>query len=501
MAERCPMFSYLMQLISRFHSKPVQTVVLAGLVTIIAAVLLASLVNWLRRRNQDRPETWAGLLVASIGNVLKVLVGLGLLVVMCMYLDFQSDEFARQRGGTSQRNYESVMTIWGRPHVQRELSCKLMYETVEYYDKDGMEIDADKLKATSQPVGFRKQTIKHIVPGNPIISAEHTFDIAANYREKGGAFYPGFDVNGSFTYKFVSFADRDLDADFTFPLPRRQGLVDQIQVTLNGKPLKQKLLISETSLRWRMPVKSGVAHDLAISYHSRGLNDLRFEPGAGRELGKYRLTMICRDIEKDRINYPVGCMTPTEPMTQTTIKNADGKDIPVTTLTWNLDKAVTRLGMGFILPKKTQPGYYVARVLAGAPWGLTLLLAVVVAMFLATGDRLRGLPIAILAGGYMLYYLLMAHIGDYKPGLTGGMIIAGLVLMALEAAFLLVWCHRFQAISALGLLGVFCLAYPLIRISDYEGLLLTSLYVALFAWIIALLIAFRSRRRTEPDES
>lgn len=493
MAGKYPMFSYLTQLIYRFHSKPVQTVALAGLVTIIAAVLLASLVSWLRRRNQDRPETWAGLLVASIGNVLKVLIGLGLLVIMCIYLDFQSDEFARQRGGTSQRNYESVMTIWGRPHVQRELTCKLMYETVEYYDKDGMEIDANKLKATTQPVGFRKQTIQHVVPGNPIISAEHTFDIAANYREKGGAYYPGFDVDGSFTYKFVSFADRDLEADFNFPLPSRQGLVDQIRVTLDGKPLKQKLLISETSIRWRMPVKSGVAHDLAISYHSRGLNDLRFEPGAGRELGKYRLTMICRDIEKDRINYPVGCMTPTDPMTQTTMKNAKGEDIPVTTLTWNLEKAVTRLGMGFILPKKTQPGYYVARVLAAAPWGLALLLAVVIATFLATGDKLRGLPIAIVAGGYMLYYLLMAHIGDYWPGLTGGMIIAGLVLMTLEAAFLLVWCRRFQAISALGLLGVFCLAYPLIRISDYEGLLLTSLYVALFAWIIALLIAFRKK--------
>ena len=57
---------------------------------------------------------------------------------------------------------------------------------------------------------------------------------------------------------------------------------------------------------------------------------------------------------------------------------------------------------------------------------------------------------------------------------------AGLVLTALEAASLLVWCRRFQAVSALGLLLVFCLAYPLIRISDYEGLLLTSLYVGLF---------------------
>jgi len=492
------MFSYLTSLLYRFQSKPVRTIALAGLVVLILAVLLGSLVRWLRRRRQDQPERWTALLTGSIGAVLKVLIGLAVLAVMCLHLSFQSTEFARMRGGTSSRNYSAVTTIWGRPHVQRELSVRLAHYTTHFYDKHGMEIDAEKLQAATQPVGYRKRTIEHNIPGNPIVEAEHQFVVTSNYRKKGGAWYPGFETDASFSYKVHNFADRPVTAHFTFPMPAGQGLVDRIEVVLDGVPVKQKLLIDERGIRWQMPVEAGIEHSLAIKYHSRGLEYIRFEPGSGRELEKYRFRMICKGVARDEVNYPIGCMTPTEAITSETQKDAQGNDVPVTTLSWDLDRAVTRLGMGLIIPKKKQPGYYVARVLAAAGWGLVLLLAMVVVTYLATGATPHWLPLALLAAAYHLYYLLMAHIGDYAPGLVGGMIIAGVVLTALTAAFQLIRCRRFHAVATLALFAVFCIAYPLIRISDYEGLLLTILYVALLAYIVALLI--RQRRETPTAE-
>ncbi len=491
------MFSYLARLLVRFQSKPVRTMALAALIVLIVAVLLGSLVRWLRRRRQDKPESWAGLLVGSIGSVLKVLIGLAVMTAICLHLAFQSTEFARKRGGTSARNEGAVRTIWGREHVQRELSVSLTYETVHFYDKDGLELDAERLKAATQPVGFRKQVIQHTIPGNPVVEANHEFLIETNYRMKGGAWYPGFETVASFSYKLENFADREATGNFTFPMPAGQGLVDRIEVILDGVPVRQKLLINESGIRWKMPMKIAAKHDLTIKYHSRGLNDLRFEPGAGREMEKYRLKMICKGIAKGDVNYPIGCMTPTEEITEKIEKDDKGSDVPVTALGWNLDRAVTRLGMGIIIPRKQQPGYYVARVLAAAPWGLILLLAMVVVTHLATGSTPHWLPLALLAAGYHLYYLLMAHIGDYAPGLVGGMVLAGLVLTALTALFQLVWCRRFHALATLTMFAVFCIAYPLIRISDYEGLLLTVLYVAQLAFIIVLLV---SRRRAAPPE-
>jgi len=485
------MFSYLTQLLYRFESKPVRMIAVAGLVVLVSAVLLGSLVRWLRRRRADKPESWGALVTGSIGAVLKVLIGLAVLVVMCLHLSFQSGEFARLRGGKSQKNYNAVTTIWGRPHLQRELSVRLAYSTTHYHDRHGMELDPNALKASTQPVGFRKQTVEHTVPGNPVLEADHEFVLRANYRKKGGAWYPGFETDATFSYKVLNFADRELTAHFSFPLPARQGLVDHIQVVLDGELVRQKLLIDESGIRWRMPVRPGIQHDLVIKYHSRGLEHLRFEPGPGRELAKYRLRMVCRGIRKGEINYPIGCMTPTEQIVETPEKGPAGEDVPVTTLSWNLDRAVTRLGMGLILPERKQPGYYVARVLGAASWGLVLLLAMVVVTYLATGAAPHWLPLAVLAAGYHLYYLMTAHIGDYGPGLGGGMAISGLALTALTGAFQLLWCKRFHALATMGLFAAFCIAYPLIRISDYEGLLLTILYVVLFAYTIALLLLFR----------
>jgi len=472
------MFTYVSQLLYRFQSKPLRTALLCALAMLILTVALVSFVRWLRRRRNDRPESWTGLVVEITGSVLKVLVGLAIACGLALHLRFQSDEFARLRGGITQRSYSAVQTIWGRPHLQKELSVTLLYKTTHLYDKDGMEMDPDKLRATTRPIGFKKVDKEHVIGGNPITEADHEFQIWMNYRRKGGAEYPGFETNAAFTYRLVNFSGRDVIGRFRFPLPRRQGLIDNFTVMLDGKPISRRMVVSGESASWEMPLKADQAVDLTVTYHSRGLDHLRLEPGAGRELKKYRVRMICKGIAKHRINYPIGCMTPTE------LTERDGN----TVLAWNLDHAVTRLGMGVILPKRKQGGYYVARVLAAAPWGLALLLGMVLVTFLAAGQKLHCPPLLLLAVAYHLYYLLMAHLGDYWPGLVGGMIISGVVLTALMMLLFFRWTERTVAIRTVKFFILFCIVYPLMRISDYEGLLLTMLYVAMLAYVILLVI-------------
>jgi len=180
-------------------------------------------------------------------------------------------------------------------------------------------------------------------------------------------------------------------------------------------------------------------------------------------------------------------------MTPTTPPYQDGDRLA---LDWELDNAVTRLGMGIIVPKKKQEGYYVARVLGAAPWGMVLLIAAVIVTHLARGQRLRAVPLLLLATGYYLYYLLMAHIGDYAPGLIGGMAISGGVLTAL-IALLQFRCNRgFCAWATVVLFVLFCTAYPGIRISPVSGLLQTILHVLLLGYTIVLVV-----RRPQPERS
>jgi hypothetical protein len=471
------MFSYLSRVLSRFQSAPIQKIALAALAVLVAAVLLGSLIRWLRRRRQDRPERWTGLIVGGLGDLLKVLVGLAALAVICLHLRFSAEEFTRLRGGVSQRNHEAVKTIWGRPHVQGEMHAQLAYYTTHFYDKDGLELDGEKLKAATQPIGFRKQEVEHTVPGNPVAETDHEVTVWMNYRRKGSAWYPCFETNWRLKYRVVNFSGRDVKAVFNFPLPAGQGLVDQLTVSVDGQPPRSQVVAAGEKLTWGLPMAPGLEHEVVVSYHSRGMDYLRFEPGAGRELRNYKLRMLCQGIGEGDINYPIGCMTPT-------LTQARGED---TLLEWKLDGAFTRLGMGLIVPKKTQAGYYVGRILAAAPWGLVLMLSMVLVTRVVAGLGVRWVPLALLGLGYHLHYLLTGHLAD-SLGLAVGLAISAAALTAVMALMEFAFSDRAVALGTVGFFALFILAYPLLRISESHALLMTVLYVLLLAYVVVLLV-------------
>lgn len=476
------MFTYLTQFVRLFYAEPVKMAVGLALLMLIGGILLASFVRWLRRRSQDRPETWAGLVTTSMGNVLKVLVGLIVLAGLAMHLRYQSTEFGRLRGGTSQRNYEAVTKIWGQPHVQNEFGARLVRFNEKYFDKDGLEFDAEKLKASSQPIAFRQQKVEEAVAGNPVVEASHDVRLAMNYRRKGNASYPGFEVDCKYTYLLENASGKDVTAVCVFPLPAGQGLVDKMTVVVDGTAMHDQALSGE-SLTWQMPMAKDQKKRLEVSYHSRGLEFIRLDPGAGRQLRKYGVRMTCQGVRQADLNYPIGCMTPTVQ------KDQDGAAV----LEWNLDNAVTRLGMGVILPKEKQEGYYVAKVLDAAAWALVLLVGMVLVTYVTTGRSLHYGPLVMLAVAFDLYFLLMAYLADYWPGLAGGVIISGVALTALTAWLQLRSVDRFAAWATVGFFVLLGMVYPLIVISDYEGLLTTILYVALLAYATALLVLPRLR--------
>jgi hypothetical protein len=458
-----------------------------SLVVLVAAVLLIGFTRWLRRRRQDRPEGWPALVTSLVGDVLKVLVGLGIVAGLGLHLRFQSKEFGRRQGGVSQRNYQAVKTIWGRPHVQRELDVDLVRVTKKYFDHKGLEFDPEKLKAATQPIAYRARDIEDVIPGNPLLEADHELMLAMNYRRKGNASYPCFEVDGRFSWILENVTGQDVTGKFAFPLPAQQGLVDEVTILVDGNEPGTPVVVQDGALRWRMPLKRGQRLSLEVRYHSRGLDYIRLVPGAGRELRRYRVRMVCRGVQESDINYPIGCMTPM-------LKEQRGDAM---VLGWDLRQAVTRLDMGVILPPERQRGYYVAKILDAAPWALVLLMAMVLVTQLAGGSGLRYVPMLLLAGALDLYYMLMGHVADYSPGLTGGIIIAGLVLTGLTALLWFARAGKLVAVAATVFFVIFAAGYPLIVINEYKELLQTCLYVALLAYTIVLLILQRRPRAKE----
>lgn len=123
------------------------------------------------------------------------------------------------------------------------------------------------------------------------------------------------------------------------------------------------------------------------------------------------------------------------------------------------------------------------------------MLGMVIVTHLTMGRTAAWLPLLLTALGYYLYYLLMAHVGDYAPGLVGGMLISGVVMTSLVALLQFI-CNRGPAGWATVILFVlFCMVYPIVRISDCEGLLMSVVYTLLLAYTIVLIV-----RRTRAEE-
>jgi hypothetical protein len=472
------MFSYFTRFAVRLQNQPLRLAIMSTMAILILAIILASVGRWLKRRRQDQLDRWPALVTGSLGSVLKVLVGLAVLALLAGHLSFQAEEFSRVRGGVTQRCYEAVKTIWGRPHIQREMTADLVHYTTHYYNKDGLEVDYAKLQAAAEPVGYRKDRQEHIVEGSAIREADHKIELWMNYRRKGGGWYPCFETNCRFNYTLQNFSDQALSVRYTFPLPEKQGLLDKLSVLVDGKAPPGPVVVNGDTVVWWSHMEPAQPWDITVSYHSRGLDHLRFEPGSGKQLRKYRIAMNCKGLAAGDLNYPIGCMTPTDSSDES--GNAS--------LVWNLDNAVTRLGMGVIVPTKKQEGYYVAKVLSAGPWGMVLLLGMIIITHLAMGRNPEWLPLLLTAIGYYLYYLLMAHVGDYAPGLVGGMLISGLVMTLLVALLQFICNHGPAAWATVILFILFCMVYPVVRISSCEGLLMSVVYTLLLGYTIVLIV-------------
>ena len=139
-----------------------------------------------------------------------------------------------------------------------------------------------------------------------------------------------------------------------------------------------------------------------------------------REIRNFTLTLNLPDLPKAKLNYPDGCMTPTE--------IAPGKDNQGTVLTYRLDHALTGKGMGIALPQLPQPGETTCAVLNQAENAWLLVFAVLVLSLTLAEARHAVLLTMLFTTATAFGYGLLADFSDLLLGFWG---TAALVLLPL----------------------------------------------------------------------
>ncbi|OPZ88185.1 MAG: hypothetical protein BWY76_00081 [bacterium ADurb.Bin429] len=336
-------------------------------------------------------------------------------------------------------NLASVESIWGRPHVQRDLTVYHTYlvpVTEEVRDQFGRIVTRTRMETRE-------------APQNSITRTRGDVTLTRSERQKGTARYPGFTLDVAFDYTVKNFADRRTDAHFTFPLSPGQTMFDGFTVRVNGEDMSSRLLFDPYAVTWTLPMNPGQVENVSVTYRSRGLRRFYYQVSDVRELRDFLLVLRLPDIPLRDVNYPEGCITPTT-------RKAEGTG---SVLEWQLDRALTTRGMGIALPQPAQPGAQVARVLGTAWRGGMLLLVTVALTAIVLGTGFHPLRLLLLGAVFVGEFMLMAAVSDYVPSFWLAWALAA--LPAIGAAYLILGGRR-APLPLLALPVVFMAVYPLL---------------------------------------
>jgi hypothetical protein len=472
------MLPFLQSLLERasvsLGAQPLFTLLLgAALVAVFLQVSLksdaASTLAWTIWTRLGR-FAWATTLVALL---------LGAAVGLSNYLDRTAASFRHDHGRVTEANLDAVRTIWGPEQTQGELAVALRWE----------EEQLERLESEdpTKPTVTRKRKITHTIDENPFVSARHAVTLQQSPRKKGPAVYPGYTTDCKFGWKLRNPADREVKAALRFPLPAASAMYDDLAVALNGASVRERLRIRDNALELEQPLKAGEEFKYEVSFKSRGLNYWYFQVREPREIRDLELKLALPDTPRKSLNYPEGCMTPTE-ITDT----ADRKGV---TLAYRLDHALSNKGMGIEIPKLTQPGELASKVLNEVRKGWVLLFAALLLGGTLAESKHTALLTVLVAAAVAFAYALLGDFSDTVLGFWGtGAIVVLPIFILLFVAVRRVVPDVEGRMLALELV-MFGLWYPMLAgLDDKRQLLYLNLSAALFLGVAARLVVRRLRR-------
>ena len=525
------MYHHIMSQLTEIVGSKAPYVFAAGSVFLILALVLMLLAPW-RKAVKAAMERggWRAILMGTVSVLLTMAVGGTVIEVLRGSLLLQSSEFDRSHGRISQTNYDAIKTNWGPPHAQRELQVAhyVTEEKTVYQYKDGHQIpveevqtieetDADESgeslqaspsappssggdKAVEKPIK-RKIKVRKAIPQNSVVSGQVDVTVQMNYRKLGSAYYACYEDAWLLNYVVKNRSAKTTEAEFRFPMPADQGVYDQFTVLVDDKNWSENLIYKDNAQVWTMPMNPGQETRVQVHYLSRGMDYIRYSPANMATRDTYKVAMhILPDKErrKPRFVWTKDMRPPMGSMTPGTIADSPADGEPME-LAWDLKSAATTLDMGVVLPKIPQPGYYSARLLHEAPWGLVLLVASLVVSWMLLGREFDLFSLAILAVAYYLFYTLVAYLSDHVDSFPTCFVLGTLATLILSGLLLWIgWGRNFAAHQTMALVAVFTVYYPLaVALDEYTGLLVQILYWGLAAYAAALAVArvWRSRRQ------
>jgi len=505
-------YRHILNLLHEFFGEEAELVLAAGLAALATAVLLLLSKSW-RHGVAEAQERggWRAVGMGLVHGLITLLVGATLVAALGGAMLVQSGLFDERHGQVTEKNAYTIRSLWGPAHEQRELTVAhyVTEEQTVLVFPDGREIVEEAGKAENLPTGEKAPTrvtrrLRKRIPQNSIVRGHVTIDVQARYVRLGSAYYTGYEDTWTFDYTVKNRSDKTTEAEFAFPLPSVQSNYKDFKIEVDGEDWRQRLVVRDGNQIWTMTMAPNQQVRVAVAYCSTGTEHIRYAIARMAHRDDYHVTLrLFPDMSsgQTRIVWQdlrplVGGMKPSnrEALLSWTPEN-DGEPI---VLEWDLTSALVASDMGIVLPKRTQPGWYVARLLHEAPLGLMLLAAALLVTWMLLGRETHLLSLGVLVVAYYLFYTFIAYLSDHLTSFPACFVLAALATLLLAALYLwLGWGRTFAAHQSLVLMAAFTVYYPLaVVLEEYTGLMVQVLYwvLAVYAAMLAVVMLWRRRR-------
>jgi inner membrane protein involved in colicin E2 resistance len=354
---------------------------------------------------------------------------------------------------------ERVTASWGA--AQEQSPPKASYDRVERHTQTVVS-NGRNVETTNE------QTV---TVGLPLEGSKIDTALDLEHRQKGLLWYSTYKVAFAAAYVYRNTSEQAEDVRFVLNFPAAQAIYDDLQFTLDGKPLptySQKGGIFASA-----SVAAGAAATLHVAYLSQGLGTWRYH--FGDDVSQVRnFTLNLRTNFRD-IDFPDNSLSPTQKQ-----QTADGW-----LLTWSYKNLVSGYQIAMAMPEKLQPGPLAGEISEFAPVSLLFFFFVMIMITSVRRIDLHPMNYFFLATAFFAFHLLLAYLVDHIPIYTA-FAICSIVSVALVVSYLrLVVGIRFAALEAGGAQMVYLVLFSFaFFFKGFTGLAITigaiiSLFVAM----------------------
>ena len=255
----------------------------------------------------------------------------------------------------------------------------------------------------------------------PLSSTRAQVRLELQHRQKGLLWYSTYKVNFAGEYIFENNSGGDQNVTFSFPLPARQAMYDNVVFAINGVPVEfsNKNNTADATAR----IEAGKVATLKVAYSSQGMDrwDYRFSD----QVAHVRDFKLAMSTNFKDIDFPDNTLSPSGEH-----ETADGWG-----LEWNYKDLLSGYQIGMVMPEKLQPGPLAGRMSYFAPVSLFFFFFMVFMITTIRGVDLHPMNYFFLAAAFFAFHLLMAYLVDHVS-LNWSFFVSAVVSLALVISYM-----------------------------------------------------------------